>query len=240
MGASTWRQTWEDACARAPGHRPFITAAFAQSADGFLTEERGRPTAISCAESLRVTHALRGAHDAILIGRGTQQADDPRLTTRFEGGRTGLRVLLDGGLQLSPAARLVSSEERPVLVFTSPQAPHARELALRGRHVEVERVPHGAHGLALPAVLAGLARRGVRTLMVEGGAAVLESFFREELVDFVCLTTAPRCLAGPRALPCGPATREALATWRPAAAFRAGDDHVTAGALPRAAVEAVG
>lgn len=191
MGASTWRQTWEDARARAPGHRPFVTAAFALSADGFLTEERGRPTAISCEASLRVTHALRGAHDAVLIGRGTQQADDPRLTTRLEGGRTGLRVVLDSGLQLSPTARLVASDEQPVVVFSAPQASPARELLLRSRQVQVERVPAAAPGVALAAVLASLARRGVRCVMVEGGATVLESFFLQGLVDFVCLTTAP-------------------------------------------------
>jgi riboflavin-specific deaminase-like protein len=240
MSLEPWRQAWEAVRARRRAHRPLVTAAFALSQDGYLTGERGQPTALSGPEALRLTHALRAAHDAILVGRGTQQADDPRLTTRFGCGATGLRVLLDSSLQLSPAARLVTSEERPVLVFTSPDAPAAREFALRSAQVEVERLPVQARGLSLPAALGRLARRGVTTVMVEGGADVLESFFLEGLVDFLCVTTAPRRLAGPRALGLGPAAAAALAAWRPATRVLVGADVVTAGAVERAYVEAVG
>jgi 3,4-dihydroxy 2-butanone 4-phosphate synthase/GTP cyclohydrolase II len=235
-----WRQPWQHARARGPSHRPFVTAAFALSSDGFLTEEHGRPTAISGAASLRMTHELRAAHDAVLVGRGTQQADDPRLTTRLAEGPTGLRVVLDTQLQLSPDARLVTSAERPVLVLTSHHASPSREQTLKDARVEVARLPSAPGGVSLGASLAELGRRGVRSVMVEGGAAVLESFFLEGLVDFVCLTTAPIRLANPRALPCGPATRAALASWTPSSRFFAGDDVVTAGALETPAQIAVG
>lgn len=234
-----WRQPWQHARARGPSHRPFVTAAFAISADGFLTEEQGRPTAISGAASLRVTHELRAAHDAVLVGRGTQQSDDPRLTTRLAVGPTGLRVVLDTQLALSPDARLVTSAERPVLVLTSHHASSEREQTLRAARIDVARLPSVSRGVSLSASLAELGRRGVRSVMVEGGAAVLESFFLEGLVDFVCLTTAPVQLSNPRALPCGPATRTALASWTPAARFFAGTDAVAAGALEAPAEIAV-
>jgi riboflavin-specific deaminase-like protein len=235
-----WRQCFDVARVQAPAFRPFVTAAFALSKDGLLTAVRGQPTPISSRAALEVTHALRAAHDAILVGRGTLEADDPRLTTRFQPGRTGLRAVLDSRLMLSPDARLVRSEERPVVVFTSPEASPSRELVLRGRQVDVERVPRAPGGVALPEVLARLAKRGVRSVMVEGGAEVLESFFTAGLVDFLCLTTSPRALRTDDALACGPVTRAVLDRWAPESTFPAGDDVITVGAVAVAPVEAAG
>lgn len=235
-GTTGWLQHWQRARDGGPRHRPFVTAAFALCRDGYLTAVRGRPTALSSPEALRVTHHLRGQHDAILIGRGTQQSDDPLLTTRVDGGRTGVRVVLDSSLRLSLTSRLVTSHERPVVVFTAPDAPEAAARALRVAGVEVERLPAGPGGLSLLHALEHLARRGLASVMVEGGAAVLESFFALGLVDFVCLTIAPRSVAGPEALPLGPATRAALARWSEAHAFDAGGDHVAVGAIDEAAL----
>ncbi len=235
-----WRSSFEAARAHASAFRPFVTAAFALSRDGFLSESRGQQTLISSPPALQMTHALRAAHDAILVGRGTQQTDDPRLTTRFETGRTGLRVVLDSQLALSPQARLVTSEERPVVVFATQLASREKELVLRGLRVDVERVATTERGVALTEVLVRLANRGVSSVMVEGGADVLESFFSEGLVDFICLTTSPRELSKPDAVGCGAATRAALTRWRPETAFSAGDDVITAGAFAFAGVEATG
>jgi len=235
-----WRSSFEAARARSPAFRPFVTAAFALSRDGFLSEARGQQTLISSPPALKLTHALRAVHDAILVGRGTQQADDPRLTTRFETGRTGLRAVLDSQLSLSPQARLITSEERPVVVFASLHAATAKELVLRGLRVDVERVSNAERGVALNEVLERLANRGVGSVMVEGGAEVLESFFIAGLVDFVCLTTSPRELSKPDAVGPGPATRAALARWQPVTSFPAGDDVITAGAFAFASVEATG
>lgn len=229
VAPADWLQSWQLARARSPKGRPFVTAAFAVSADGYLTAERGRPTAISSPEAMLVTHELRALHDAILIGRGTQQADDPLLTTRFGAGRTGVRVVLDSRLQLSPTARLVTSHERPVLVMTTGQAPQESEHQLHEAEVEVERLPAAELGVSLPAVLTQLAARGITSVMVEGGATVLESFFSASLIDFVCLTTSPSLLAGPLALPCGPKTRAALERFSPAQTLRVGGDVITAG-----------
>lgn len=229
VSPADWLSPWHLARSRSPQGRPFVTAAFALSADGYLTAERGRPTAISSPEAMRVTHELRALHDAILIGRGTQQADDPLLTTRFGAGRTGVRVVLDSKLQLSPGARLVTSHERPVLVMTTAHAPGDSEQQLVDAEVEVERLPATEAGVSLPAVLAQLAGRGITSVMVEGGATVLESFFTAGLIDFVCLTTSPVRLAGPLALPCGVQTRAALERFTAAQTLHVGGDVITAG-----------
>ena len=231
VSPADWLQSWHVARLRIPHGRPFVTAAFALSADGYLTAERGRPTAISSPEAMLVTHELRALHDAILIGRGTQQADDPLLTTRFGAGRTGVRVVLDSRLQLSPTARLVTSHERPVLVMTTNQATSQSADALIDAEVEVKRLPAGDGGVSLPAVLAQLSERGITSVMVEGGATVLESFFSAGLIDFVCVTTSSARLAGPTALPCGPKTRAALEAFTVAQTLQVGGDLITAGPM---------
>ena len=79
------------------------------------------------------------------------------------------------------------------------------------------------------AVLAQLAGRGITSVMVEGGATVLESFFASGLIDFVCLTTSPVRLAGPLALPCGEQTRAALERFTASQTLQVGGDVIMAG-----------
>ena len=63
--------------------RPLVGLCYAQSLDGCLTVRRGQPTALSGAQTKRLTHQLRAAHDAILVGSGTVLADQPQLTVRL-------------------------------------------------------------------------------------------------------------------------------------------------------------
>src|SRR6185295_16924415 len=66
-----------------PRGRPFVTLAYAQSLDGSITIARGQRYKLSGPEAMRFTHALRAAHDAILVGVGTVLADDPELDVRL-------------------------------------------------------------------------------------------------------------------------------------------------------------
>ena len=81
MAIETWLE--RSAVIQAGSRRPVITLSFAQSLDGSITARRGEPTALSGPESTHLTHRLRLAHDAILVGVGTVLADDPLLTARI-------------------------------------------------------------------------------------------------------------------------------------------------------------
>ena len=70
----------DDGAARA---RPFITLAYAQSLDGSIAGLGRRPLSLSGPSSLQLTHELRAAHDAILVGIGTVLSDDPQLNVRL-------------------------------------------------------------------------------------------------------------------------------------------------------------
>lgn len=227
-----WVQDWRSSVtARGLLARPFVTAAFAVSSDGCLSNDKGRPTAISCLDSQCVTHLLRSLHDAVLVGLGTVLSDDPLLTTRLVEGPTGHRVVLDSELRTPLTARLLSTNERPVVLFGRHSADPARVEALRDRGAEVERLRACARGVDLHAVLQRLKARGVTTVMVSGGSQVLESFFGEGLVDYVSLTRAPSLADGPDSVRLGPIVEHALGRWTSSATLASGIDRVTFGRL---------
>lgn len=168
--------------------RPAVWLKAAATLDGRIADHQGRSRWITGPQARGEVHALRDRVDAVLVGSGTLLADDPALTTRgVEGGRDPLPVLLDGGLRVPAAARVLGGMRRPV-VYCRADAP-ARELP-----ADVVRLH--AHGhLPLPEVLADLARRGVNHLLVEGGATIHRAFLDAGVVDRVLLYLAPHLLA---------------------------------------------
>ncbi len=176
--------------------RPLVTLTYAQSLDGSLAARRDRPLALSGPQSLRLTHQLRAAHDAILVGIGTVLADDPSLTVRLSPGDHPQPVVLDSTLRISLTSRLVADPVHPLWVATRETAPADRRIALAKKGVQFINLPCGPNdGVSLPGLLSRLAEKGISSLMVEGGARVITSFLSQRLVDQVLLTIAP-CFVG--------------------------------------------
>ena len=160
----------------------------AMSADGKIALRGGAPLKLSDEADLRRMHEMRAGSDAILVGIGTVLADDPRLLSKHPGAtRHPLRVVLDSQGRLPPTARVLDGAA-PTLVFTA-----------RGRGrawANAETVEAGEGRVDLRAALRGLEARGVRSLMVEGGATVIASFLRERLVDDLYVYVAPLVVGG--------------------------------------------
>ena len=176
--------------------RPQVTLTYAQSLDGSLAVRRGHPLALSGPESLKLTHRLRAAHDAILVGIGTVLADDPRLTVRLAVGRHPQPIVLDSLLRIPLKSKLVVEPAHPLWVATTPAAPAGRRMALLARGVRLIDLPAGPEGgVSLPDLLACLAKDGIDSLMVEGGARVIASFLSQRLANQALLTIAP-CFVG--------------------------------------------
>jgi 3,4-dihydroxy 2-butanone 4-phosphate synthase/GTP cyclohydrolase II len=176
--------------------RPYVTLTYAQSLDGSIAARRGEPLVISGPEALRLTHQMRAHHDAILVGVGTVIADDPRLTVRHARGPNPQPVILDSRLRFPLWAKLLKGERRPWIATTEAADP-GRQAALEAAGARVFRLPAGPNGLvSLPALLAQLHQRHIRSLMVEGGATVISNFLAEHLADRLVLTIAPLLLGG--------------------------------------------
>lgn len=163
--------------------RPAVTLKWAMSLDGRIATATGQSQWISSPQGRRWALALREEHDAILVGSGTVLADDPRLDRRL-GLAVGpnLRVVMDRRLRTPPDARLFTVEG-PVLIYTEVTG-HDRENVVVLPSVDPA------------AVLADLYDRGVRSVLVEGGAEMLASFVTSGCYDRVMVDCAPLLIGG--------------------------------------------
>lgn len=152
--------------------RPFVTLKWAQSHDGYIdrVREPGEPAArISDDVSSVWVHRLRAEADAILVGTRTAIADNPSLTTRLWPGRSPLRIVLDEHARVPVDARLFT-DSHPTLVVTGCETDYPG----LPPSVELVRLPFGE--ALIPELLDELYRRRLQHLVVEGGAALLQSF----------------------------------------------------------------
>jgi diaminohydroxyphosphoribosylaminopyrimidine deaminase/5-amino-6-(5-phosphoribosylamino)uracil reductase len=176
--------------------RPFVHLKLAMSLDGKIATRTGDSRWITGQGSRTRVHELRHEYDAILIGAGTADADDPLLTDRSGKPRRRPlnRIVLDERMQLSPDSKLArTASETPVMVFTSCDPTSDRCVSLQNLGVEVV---NGNHGRDLTTLLDELGRRSIQSVLVEGGAGVAGRFLDAGLVDKVTVFIAPMIIGG--------------------------------------------
>jgi GTP cyclohydrolase II len=174
----------------APAGRPYVVLKYAQTVDGRIATQRGDAKWISSEAERRISHGLRAACDAVLVGVGTAIIDDPQLTVRMVPGSSPLRVVLDSTLRLPSTAHVFDDDARTVALTTSSSS-EERRAVLRARAVGVHVVDAGPRGVDLASALQTLRALGVGSLLVEGGARVITSFLAEKLVDRLIVGIAP-------------------------------------------------
>jgi 3,4-dihydroxy 2-butanone 4-phosphate synthase/GTP cyclohydrolase II len=119
---------------------------------------------------------------------------------RLASGPNPQPVVLDSHLRFPLDANLLRHPRPPWIATTEGAAPE-RQAALEAAGARVIRFPADDCGrVHLSALLDALADAGIKTLMVEGGSAVVTSFLSARLVDRVALTLAPRLVGGLRAV----------------------------------------
>ena len=157
--------------------RPYVYLKWAQSADGFMDirrEDASVPSVLlSSAETLRRVHRLRSEVEAIMVGTRTALLDNPSLTVRNWYGKNPVRIALDKDLSLPSTLHLLS-DNIPTLIFTS--LIHPQE-----KHIEYITLNYQKD--LLPQIMEELYHRGLQSLLVEGGAQLLQSFINAELWD---------------------------------------------------------
>lgn len=175
--------------------QPLVTVHYAQTLDGRLATRTGDSQWISGQPSLVLAHRLRSLHTAVLVGAGTVMADDPRLTARLVDGPTPVRVVVDSTLRLPLSARLLNDGAAPTIVATTQRAPVERRASFAARGAEVLVLASTSDGqVDLGALLEELGRRGMPSLLVEGGAGVITAMLRERRVRRLVVSIAPLVL----------------------------------------------
>ena len=97
----------------------FVTLTWAQSVDGSMAFERGRPLLLSGKESMALTHSLRAQHQGILVGVSTVLADDPSLTVRLVQGDNPRPIVLDSQLRCPLDRKILQSGRAPIIFCAS-------------------------------------------------------------------------------------------------------------------------
>lgn len=212
--------------------RPYVLLSCAMSVDGCLDSAGDGRLLLSDAADLDRVDGERAGSDAIMVGAGTIRRDDPRLLIRSPERRAAraasgrpehpVGVTLTASGDLDPGARFFARGRWPggagqLVYCASPAAARARR-----RLDGLAEVVDAGSRPALPAVLADLSRRGIRRLMVEGGAGLSRQFLIDGLADELQLVIAPFFVgdpgaprfAGPGRYPFGPSHRMALAEAR--------------------------
>jgi diaminohydroxyphosphoribosylaminopyrimidine deaminase/5-amino-6-(5-phosphoribosylamino)uracil reductase len=183
--------------------RPSVTLKAGMTLDGKLATATGESRWITGEASRREVHQLRSRVDAVMIGVGTVLADDPALTAR-EGPRLArltrrqpLRIVVDSRLRIPLQAHVLAQQDRAkTIIATTAAAPVARRAVLLKKGLEILTLPTLQDRVSLPALLDWLGRRGIMSLLVEGGSEVNAAMLRAKLVDHIRLYIGPLLLGG--------------------------------------------
>ena len=167
------------------GAGSLVIGQLGQSLDGRIATPTGASKYINGEEALRHLRRIRAAVDAVIIGVGTAIADNPQLTTRHVDGPNPVRVVIDPRGRLPADLAMLHDAAAPVLVVTCPgQAVPATAVAL-------ELQCDGSGNIQPADIIRTLAARGLRRLLVEGGAETLARFLNASAIDELHLMVAP-------------------------------------------------
>lgn len=176
---------------------PYVILKSAVTLDGQTATSTGDSQWISNSRSREEVHRLRDRVDAIMVGVGTVLNDDPKLTTRLPGGRDPLRIVVDSQLRTPPAAALLhldSSAETLIAHISS--APMERRSRLIENRAALLETAESDGRVDLHDLLFQLGRRGVQSILLEGGAQLNAAFLKADLIDRMMVFVAPKMIGG--------------------------------------------
>jgi riboflavin-specific deaminase-like protein len=176
---------------------PFVTVKYAQSLDGRIATSTGDSKWISGPAALRLAHRLRREHDAIIVGIGTVLADNPQLTVRLVKGRNPLRVVIDSELR-TPADALVlaGGAATGTLIAAAANVDEKRVSEIQKLGADILRVPFAPNGsgIDIARLLGELGRRGIGSVLVEGGSGIITSLLAARAVNRLIVVIAPKII----------------------------------------------
>lgn len=183
--------------------RPYVTLKAGMTLDGQLATARGESRWITSEASRQEVHQVRGSVESILIGVNTVLIDNPSLTARMGArletvaSRQPLRIVVDSRLRTPVTAKILAQQDKAkTIVATTAMAPRGQRSALEEKGIEVLTVSAQQGHVSLPALLKELGRRGIMSVLVEGGGEINAAMLRDKLVDHVRLYIAPLLLGG--------------------------------------------
>jgi len=195
-----------------------VVGQIGQSLDGRIATPTGHSHYINGPAGLAHLHRLRALVDAVVVGVGTATADDPQLTVRHVAGPNPARVVIDPSGRLPANAKLLAADGVRRLILTA-----AASVVPAG--VEAVTLPKAGGGIEPAAILAALAERGLRRILIEGGADTVSRFLAAGCLDRLHVVVAPIILgSGPSGIALPPIERADQALRAPVRTHRLDDE----------------
>jgi len=184
------------------GH-PYVILKAGMTLDGKVATAKGESRWITGPRARQAAHRLRTQVDAVVVGVGTVLRDNPALTARLSARprklapRQPLRVVLDSRLRTPLTATVCTKQDRAkTLIATTSRASRARRRPLERAGVEVVSLSTKNGRVSLPALMRLLGKRGITSVLIEGGSTVNAAALREKLVNHVLFYLAPTLMGG--------------------------------------------
>jgi len=169
--------------------RPYIILKWAESADGFIDKRRNadeKRMMFSTDETMKLLHQLRAKESAIMIGTNTALQDNPSLTVKLAKGENPIRIVLDRRLKIPKNYRLFDNEAKTI-VFTEQKV---------DSHDNIQYINIDFDAPILPQIMSVLYHQYLLSVIVEGGATLLNQFISTGLWDEVRIETAFDVIVG--------------------------------------------
>ncbi|MBA5941779.1 MAG: 2,5-diamino-6-(ribosylamino)-4(3H)-pyrimidinone 5'-phosphate reductase [Methanophagales archaeon] len=186
--------------------RPFVFINAAMSADGKISTVERKQTRISGTEDIDRVDSLKAGSDAIMVGIGTILADNPSLTVKSESRRekrdkvgkdaNPIRIVVDSTARTPVDAEILNKGEGKRIIAVSQRA-ILEDIDLLSKKADI--LVCGTEKVDLKELLHILWLRGLRRVMVEGGATLNWSLISEQLVDEIYTYIGNMILGGERA-----------------------------------------
>jgi diaminohydroxyphosphoribosylaminopyrimidine deaminase/5-amino-6-(5-phosphoribosylamino)uracil reductase len=170
-------------------HMPFVILKMAVTADGKIAIPGSRH--VTSKASRAIVHQLRTQVDAVMVGKNTVVADNPRLTPRLVKGKNPLKIVVDSSLSI-PNDALLLHRPKKLIIATTNKAPLSkiRHLEKEGVMVIVCAAKNGK--VSINDMMKKLAQLKVTSILLESGGSLALAAFRAKVVDRVVLFISPK------------------------------------------------
>ena len=175
-----------------------IILSAAISLDGKIATYAGDSKLSSKKDIIRL-HKLRSKVDAILIGKNTVIKDNPLLTVRFSKGKNPVRVVLDSQGKISEKSKILQTSNKvPTIIAVSKKISQQNLKNLKKFPVDI--IISGKTIINIKSLIKELEKRGIQTILVEGGGTINWQFIKDNLFNEIFLTISPFVIGGVNAI----------------------------------------
>lgn len=185
---------------------PFVVLKVAMTLDGKIATPHGESKWITGERARRLVHRLRGEVDGLLTAIGTVKADNPRLTSRTGRNKSPLRIVIDPDLAISLDSCVIEPPPDTVVVTRKPEAESGQRSSKGDKKKillqrSVQLLEYEGEKVDLPRLMKDLGRRGIMSVLVEGGSSLNSYCLESGIVDKVMFFIAPKIIGGRESFP---------------------------------------